>query len=66
MLANESEYARALIYLKAATKRLAEEERRLQQEGFTCAEIKRLLDPARSFYLQTEEEAAEYESRVRQ
>lgn len=61
MIRSESEY-------KEAVKRVAEEKRRLEEQrkslkgmGLTPDQVKRAIDPIRSFHLQLEEEVASYE-----
>lgn len=55
-----------------AVRRLGEAKRRLEQQRrnpadrvLTAAEVKRALDPARSFHAQLAEEIEDYERRVR-
>lgn len=61
MIRSESEY-------KEAVKRVAEEKRRLEEQRkslkgmrLTPDQVKRAIDPIRSFHLQLEEEVASYE-----
>lgn len=57
----ESEYQAARERVAANNARLQEHERHLRQQGLKAEEIKRALDPLRSFFLQTEEEVDGYE-----
>ncbi len=61
MIRNESEYQEALNRLKEEKCRLAEHQERLKQTGLSAKEVKRALDPLRSFHLQLEEEVESYE-----
>ena len=61
MIRNEAEY-------KEAVKRVAEEKRRLEEQrkslvgmGLSADQVKRAIDPIRSFHLQLQEEVASYE-----
>jgi ribosome-binding protein aMBF1 (putative translation factor) len=61
MIRNETEYQEAVERLRQEKARLAEHRRRLKAEGLKPEEIKRSLDPFRSFHLQLEEEVESYE-----
>lgn len=61
MIRNESEYQEALSRLEEERKRLEEHRGRLAEMGLKDDELKRALDPLRSFYLQFEEEVQSYE-----
>ena len=61
MIRNESEYQEALSRLEDEKKRLKEHQNRLSEIGLKADELKRALDPLRSFHLQLEEEVQSYE-----
>lgn len=61
MIRNESEYQEAVSRLREEKQRLEEHRERLKQTGLTATEIKRALDPLRSFHLQLKEEVESYE-----
>ncbi|MBI5365006.1 MAG: helix-turn-helix transcriptional regulator [Planctomycetes bacterium] len=61
MIRNEAEYQEAVKRLQQERARLAEHEKALKAEGLTAAELKRGMDPLRSFHLQLEEEVEHYE-----
>lgn len=61
MIRNETEYQEAAGRLQQEKARLAAHRRRLKAEGLTAAELKRALDPFRSFHLQLQEEVESYE-----
>lgn len=61
MIRNESEYQEAVGRLQAERTRLAEHQARLEATGLGADEVKRVLDPLRSFHLQLEEEVEAYE-----
>jgi len=61
MIRNESEYQEALSRLEEERKRLEEHRGRLAEMGLKDDELKRALDPLRSFHLQLEEEVQSYE-----
>lgn len=61
MIRNESEYQEALSRLEEERKRLEEHRGRLAEMGLRDDELKRALDPLRSFHLQLEEEVQSYE-----
>jgi len=61
MIRNESEYKAAVERLAAEEARLAAQEAELQAMSLPPDQIKRVLDPLRSFHLQLAEEVASYE-----
>ena len=61
MIRNESEYRRTVKRLRAAQGHLDAQKAALDAEGLTPQEVKRTLDPQRSFYAQFEEETRHYE-----
>jgi len=61
MIRNETEYQEAVGRLRQEKARLTEHRRRLKAEGLKAEELKRALDPLRSFHLQLEEEVESYE-----
>jgi DNA-directed RNA polymerase specialized sigma subunit len=61
MIRNEAEYQEAVRRLGDETKRLADHEARLKKLGLNAAEVKRAIDPLRSFHLQLAEEVESYE-----
>lgn len=61
MIRNESEYQEAHARLEEERKRLEEHRDRLAEMGLDEDELKRALDPLRSFHLQLEEEVQSYE-----
>jgi DNA-binding Xre family transcriptional regulator len=61
MIRNEGEYQEAAKRLKEEKHRLAEHEASLKEAGLGPDELKRALDPFRSFHLQLEEEVESYE-----
>ena len=61
MIRNEIEYQEAVRRLEAETARLGEHETRLKEMGLKAEELKRALDPLRSFHLQLAEEIESYE-----
>lgn len=61
MIRNESEYQEALSRLEEERKRLEEHRGRLAEMGLEDDELKRAIDPLRSFHLQLEEEVQSYE-----
>lgn len=60
MIINEKEYLVTSGRVAAAEQRIREQEERLRGAGLTDAEIKRVIDPLRSFQLQLKEEIEEY------
>jgi len=61
MIRTEAEYREAVKRLEAERRRLLEQKKRMAKEGLTGAQLKRLLDPLRSFHLQLKEEVESYE-----
>ncbi|MGH9381054.1 MAG: helix-turn-helix domain-containing protein [Thermoanaerobaculia bacterium] len=61
MIRNENEYQEAVRRLAEEEQRLAEHEARLRGMGLGPDELKRALDPLRSFHLQLAEEVESYE-----
>lgn len=61
MIRTEAEYQEAVQRLEAERKRLKKHEYRLKQTGLTAAQLKRALDPLKSFHLQLAEEVKSYE-----
>jgi DNA-binding XRE family transcriptional regulator len=61
MIRNEAEYQEAVRRLGAEKGRLDEHKARLQTMGLSPAEVKRALDPLRSFQAQLAEEIEVYE-----
>src|SRR5262249_34133714 len=61
MIRSDSEYQEAQGRLAAEKARLADHETRLKKTGLKGEELKRALDPLRSFHLQLEEEVVSYE-----
>jgi len=61
MIRNEKEYREAVERVGQEKERLARQEAELVAIGLEPAEIKRALDPIRSFHQQLEEEIASYE-----
>ena len=61
MIRNEKEYRAAVERVRQEQDRLARQGAELQALGLGPAEIKRALDPMRSFHQQLEEEVTSYE-----
>lgn len=61
MIRTDTEYQQARSRLLEEKKRLAEHEARIKEMGLGPSEIKRALDPLRSFTMQLEEEVEAYE-----
>jgi hypothetical protein len=61
MIRNEAEYAQSRKRLVEERKRLSEHQKRLEAQGLKRDEVKRAMDPLRSFHLQLEEEVESYE-----
>jgi len=61
MIRNETEYQEAVRRLDEETKRLADHEARLKEMNLGRDEVKRALDPLRSFHMQLAEEVESYE-----
>ncbi len=61
MIRNESEYTEAVGRLTEEKSRLEEHLARLKESGLGREEIKRVMDPIRSFHEQLQEEVTSYE-----
>jgi DNA-binding XRE family transcriptional regulator len=61
MIRNEKEYKEAVERIRQESDRLARQEAELEAMGLGAAQIKRALDPTRSFHEQLKEEIAAYE-----
>lgn len=61
MIRSETEYQEAAQRLSEEEKRIVEHEARLREMGLGTDEVKRALDPFRSFHLQLAEEVESYE-----
>ena len=61
MIRNEKEYQEAVSRLQDEERRLEEQRQQLAGMDLTEEQIKRALDPLRSFYLQLQEEVDTYE-----
>jgi ribosome-binding protein aMBF1 (putative translation factor) len=61
MIRNENEYQEAVRRLREEKTRLDEHRTRLLETGLSPEEVKRTLDPFRSFHEQLAEEVASYE-----
>ncbi|HOB74741.1 MAG TPA: helix-turn-helix domain-containing protein [Phycisphaerae bacterium] len=61
MIRSEKEYREAVERIRQEKDRLAQQEAELKAMGLRPEEIKRALDPTRSFHQQLEEEVASYE-----
>jgi hypothetical protein len=61
MIRNETEYKEAVERVAEEAARLKEERAKLQEMDLTKEEIKRALDPVRSFHEQLKEEVESYE-----
>ena len=61
MIRNESEYREAVSRIQEERKRLKEQKARLAETGIKPVEIKRVMDPMRSFHKQLEEEVESYQ-----
>ena len=61
MIRNEKEYKEAVERIRQENERLAKQESQLTAMGLGPAELKRVLDPMRSFHQQLEEEIVGYE-----
>lgn len=63
MIRCDDEYRATSGHVAAAERRIREQEERLRSAGLAEAEIKRVIDPLRSFHLQLKEEIEDYERR---
>lgn len=61
MIRTDGEYQQARSRLLEEKRRLSEHEARMKERGLGPAELKRAIDPLRSFTLQLEEEVEAYE-----
>ena len=61
MIRNENEYQEAVKRIEQEAERLKEQKSKLQSMDLSKEEIKRVLDPVRSFHEQLKEEVASYE-----
>lgn len=61
MIRNESEYREAVGRIAEEKQRLDKQQAELESMGLTPEQLKRALDPIRSFHLQIQEEVARYE-----
>lgn len=61
MIRNETEYQQAVKRLSEEQARLTSHRARLKETGLSDEEIKRVVDPMESFYLQFKEEVESYE-----
>jgi ribosome-binding protein aMBF1 (putative translation factor) len=61
MIRNENEYREAVARLAEEKGRIKAQQAELKKMGLTPKEIKRAIDPIRSFHLQLEEEVQSYE-----
>jgi DNA-binding XRE family transcriptional regulator len=61
MIRNESEYQEAVRRLQEEQERLAKHRSHLEEMGLAPAEVKRAIDPLRSFHEQLVEEVESYE-----
>lgn len=63
MIDTEQEYQEAKARVKEAGKRITERGARLRRAGLAEVELKRVIDPLKSFCLGLKEEVEEYERR---
>ena len=61
MIRNETEYQEAVRRLSEEQTRLGENRAHLKGTGLSDEEIKRIMDPMESFFLQFKEEVESYE-----
>ena len=61
MIRNDAEYAEVVEQLREEASRLKQQQAKLQELGLARDEIKRAMDPMRSFHEQLKEEVASYE-----
>lgn len=61
MIRNETEYQHAVKRIEGERKRLREQESKLKAMDLSKEEVKRVMDPMRSFHQQLKEEVASYE-----
>ncbi|MCC6358560.1 MAG: hypothetical protein IT450_07450 [Phycisphaerales bacterium] len=63
MIDTEQEYRETKARVEEAATRITEQGARLRRAGLADDEIKRVIDPLKSFYLGLKEEVEEYERR---
>lgn len=61
MIRSENEYQQAVLRLKEESQRIKDQQKQLLGMDLSKEEIKRVLDPVRSFHEQLKEEVASYE-----
>jgi len=61
VIRNEKEYRQAIERVTQEKQRLSEHRQNLKQSGLKAVEIKRVMDPLKSFHLQLCEEVESYE-----
>jgi len=61
MIRNEDEYREAVLRLAEEKKWIAAQQAELKEMGLTVDEVKRVLDPIRSFHLQLQDDVQRYE-----
>ncbi len=61
MIRSENEYQQAVQRLQAEAERLTQQQAKLEEMDLSAEEIKRAMDPMRSFHEQLAEEVASYE-----
>ena len=61
MIRNENEYQEAARRLREERQRLTAHRKRLEETGLAADEVKRALDPLRSFHQQLAEEVESYD-----
>jgi DNA-binding XRE family transcriptional regulator len=61
MIRNENEYQEAVRRLREEQERLVEHRKRLEEMNLSAEEVKRVIDPLRSFHEQLREEVESYE-----
>ena len=61
MIRNENEYREAVARLAEERGRMKAQQAELKKMGLKANEVKRAIDPIRSFHLQLEEEVQSYE-----
>jgi len=61
MIRNDAEYANSVKQLRAQTQRMRQQKAELSGMGLSQEEVKRAMDPVRSFHQQLKEEVESYE-----
>lgn len=61
MIRSETEYQEAVVRLKDEVARMREQQKQLKELDLSKEEIKRVMDPVRSFHEQLKEEVESYE-----